>query len=89
MTYQTEFDVYEFPWWSGACDTIRDIENAGLMDELQEHLETVFSEDEGNHPTDTDINDYLWHDREQVYSALGLDKNGKPIDADEDNEEDE
>ena len=87
MTYQVEFDVYQFPFWSGARDTIQDIENAGLMDELGEHLEEVFAD---SNPTDTDINDYVWHDRDQVYDALGLDENGElPTDDDEEEEEEE
>jgi len=85
MYYQTELDVWKFPWWSGACDTIRDIKDAELMDELQEHLEMMFADCEVP-PTDTEINDYLWHDRAQVYEALGLDENGKPK---EDEDEDE
>lgn len=76
MVYTKEFDVETFPWWSGACDTIRDIEAAGLMDELQSHIEEVFGYME-EPPSDTDINDYVWHDREYVYSNLGLDENGE------------
>ena len=77
MEYRTEFDVWEFPWWSGARDTIEDIKKADKMDELQSHLEDVFSCDE-TPPTDTDINDYVWHDRAHVYEALELDENGHP-----------
>ena len=86
MEYKKDFDVYTFPWWSGACDTIRDIENADKMDELQSHLEEVFGYNE-EPPTDTDINDYVWHDRASVYEALGLDENGE-IPEEEDEEED-
>lgn len=88
MEYKKDFSVYDFPWWSGACDTIRDIENADMMDELQSHLEEVF-EANCETPTDTDINDYVWHDRDRVYRALGLDENGElPEDEDEEDEED-
>lgn len=87
MTYTKEFDAYAFEWWSGACDTIKDIENAGLMDELTEHIEEVFGYDE-NPPTDTDINDYVWHERESVYSALGLNELGElPYEEDEEDDE--
>lgn len=87
MVYTTEFNVDRFPWWSGACDTIRDIAAAGLMDELQAHIEEVFSGSE-EPPTDTEINDYVWHDRASVYDALGLDENGEiPTDDEEDEEE--
>jgi hypothetical protein len=88
MEYKQDFSVYQFPWWSGARDTIKDIENADKMDELQDHLEEVFAD--GELPTDTNINDYVWHDRAMVYAALGLDENGElPQDVDEEEEEDE
>lgn len=88
MEYKTDFDVWTFPWWSGARDTIKDIENAGKMDELDDHIENVFAD--GEMPTDTDINDYVWHDRDTVYKALGLDENGKlPEDEEEEEEEEE
>ena len=60
--------------WSGALDTLKDIENANKEDELMQHLEEVFMY---STPTDTEINDYLWHDRECVYEALGLNENGE------------
>lgn len=86
MTYKVEFDVNTFEWWSGARDTIKDIENAGKMDELQSHLEEVFADSD---PTDTDINDYVWHDREFVYEALGLDENGELPEEEEDEDDDD
>ena len=89
MQYTTDFDAWTFDWWSGACDTIRDIREAGLMDELNDHLEEVFGYNEVP-PTDTDINDYVWHDRASVYEALGLDENGElPSEEEEEEEEDE
>ena len=60
--------------WSGALDTLADIEKADKEDELMQHLEEVFAD---RTPTDTDVNDYLWHDRECVYEALGLTSNGE------------
>ena len=60
--------------WSGALDTLADIEKADKEDELMQHLEEVFAE---RTPTDTEVNDYLWHDREYVYEAVGLNENGE------------
>lgn len=70
-------DFYELKdnSWSGALDTLADIENAGKEDELMQHLEEVFAD--GETPTETTVNDYLWHDREYVYEALGLTSNGE------------
>ena len=60
--------------WSGALDTLEDIEKADKEDELMQHLEEVFAD---STPTDTEVNDYLWHDRELVYEAVGLNENGE------------
>ena len=71
--YGNYWDLKEHSW-SGALDTLADIENAGKEEELMQHLEDMFAD---RTPTDTDINDYLWHDREYVYEALGLNSNGE------------
>ena len=60
--------------WSGALDTLADIEKADKEDELMEFLEEVFAD---RTPTDTEVNDLLWHDRESVYEGVGLNKNGE------------
>ena len=69
MEYRTDFDAATFVWWSGARDTIKDIEHAGKMKELQNHIEDVFY---GDTPTKTQINDYVWFERDTIYNALGL-----------------
>jgi hypothetical protein len=86
MTYTKEFDADTFEWWSGACDTIKDIREAGLIDELTAHIEEVFGFDE-EPPTDTALNDYVWFERDSIYEALGLDENGKLPSEDEDEDE--
>lgn len=83
MEYKKDFSVDTFEFWSGARDTIKDIENAGLMDKLQTMIETAF---DGEIPTETQINDMVWFDRDFIYENLGLDENGKPIKNDEDDE---
>lgn len=60
--------------WSGAVDTLDDIEKAGKEDELMELLEQVFFDEI---PTDTEVNDYLWFERDEIYSNLGLNENGE------------
>lgn len=59
--------------WSGAIDTLDDIQNAEKEDEFMEYLEMAF---EGTTPTQTEINDFIWFERESIYEALGLDENG-------------
>lgn len=59
--------------WSGALDTLKDIEEADKKDELMYLLEEVFAE---KTPTETEVNDFLWFERDYIYESLGLDENG-------------
>ena len=63
--------------WSGALDTLKDIEEADKEDELMYFLEDIFYD---TTPTETEVNDFLWHDRDYIYESLGLDENGRLID---------
>lgn len=60
--------------WSGALDTLKDIENAGKEEELMQFLEEVFAD---KTPTETEVNDFLWFEREYIYENVGLNKNGE------------
>ena len=71
---------------SGAIDTLRDIENANLEEEFMENLENVYFL--GETPTDTELNDFIWFERDTIYSDLGLNENGE-LEDDEDDEEEE
>lgn len=63
--------------WSGALDTLKDIEEADKEDELMYLLEEIFN---GDIPTETEVNDFLWFERDYIYESLGLDENGRLID---------
>ena len=73
--------------WSGAIDTLRDIENANLEEEFMENLENVYFL--GETPTDTELNDFIWFERDTIYSDLGLNENGELEDEEEEEEEEE
>lgn len=60
--------------WSGAVDTITDIQNANKEDEFMNFLEMEFFEDI---PTDTEVNDFIWFERDRIYENLGLTENGE------------
>ena len=62
--------------WSGAVDTIADIQNANKEDEFMNFLEAVFCDEV---PTDTDVNDFIWFERDYIYENLGLTENGELI----------
>lgn len=69
--------------WSGALDTLDDIENADLEEEFIQLLEVNFEDG----ATDTEINDFIWHDRDFIYEQLGLDENGQVVEDEEEFEE--
>ena len=60
--------------WSGALDTLKDIENADKEDELMQLLEDIFAD---RTPTETEVNDFLWFEREYIYENVGLNENGE------------
>ena len=62
--------------WSGAVDTIADIQNANKEDEFMNFLEAVFCDEV---PTDTEVNDFIWFERDYIYENLGLTENGELI----------
>ena len=61
--------------WSGALDTLKDIERADKEDNLMQFLEEVFADRET--PTETEVNDFLWFEREFIYENVGLNENGE------------
>lgn len=63
--------------WSGAMDTIADIQNANKEDEFMNFLEAVFCDEV---PTDTAVNDFIWFERDYIYENIGLTKDGKLYD---------
>ena len=72
--------------WSGARDTLEDIIKAELEDEFMQLLDEYFGcEDE---LTDTELNDFIWFERDTIYNALGLDENGEVKTEEDDDEED-
>lgn len=63
--------------WSGALQTLEDIEKAGKEEEFMQHLDEVFGMDD--EIEDTKLNDYIWFERDYIYQSLGLDENGELI----------
>ena len=70
--------------WSGAVDTIADIQNANKEDEFMNFLEAVFCDEV---PTDTAVNDFIWFERDYIYENLGLIENGELPEEEEPEEE--
>lgn len=74
MYYKVEFDINNFKAWAGGKDTLDDLTWEQLQI-VQEWITDLYS-DSDTIPTETDINDILWFEREEIYELLGLDENG-------------
>lgn len=71
MRYQVEDNIHNFPFWSGAKDTIAEL-TVDEMNSLERLIEEIF--DGGNElPTDTEINDFVWFERDTIAQHLGYD----------------
>ena len=66
MEYKVERSLDQFDAWSGGNDTLKVLIEKGVCDEVEEFIEQCFA-----HPTDTDINDFLWFERDQIAGYLG------------------
>lgn len=62
--------------WSGAVDTIADIQNTNKEDEFMNFLEAVFCDEV---PTDIAVNDFIRFERDYIYENIGLTENGELI----------
>lgn len=76
LVIKTEFSDYS-PW-SGAKDTYNRIEEENKLDMLESILEDLYPDG----MTDTELNDLLWFESEQVFEWLGISE-------DDDSEEEE
>ena len=72
-------ELYDMSW-SGGRDTLDNIFEHDKEEELMNLLEEVFCDEA---PSDTEVNDFLWFERDMIYEHCGLDENGEePMDED-------
>ena len=76
-TYYNENDFYLLKEnsWSGALQTLDDIERNELEQEFMFLLENIFPDE----VDETELNDFIWFDRDYMFEQLGLDENGEKI----------
>ena len=73
-------EIYDMSW-SGGTDTLDDIFEHDKEEKLMNLLEEVFFDEI---PSDTEVNDFLWFERDMIYERCGLDENGEePMDEEE------
>ena len=66
MEYRVESSLERFDAWSGGKNTLDALIEKGVCDEVEDFIEQCFTD-----PTDTDINDFLWFERDQIAEYLG------------------
>ena len=66
MEYRIESSLENFDAWSGGNDTLKVLIEKGVCDEVEEFIMQCFTD-----PSDTDINDFLWFERDQIAEYLG------------------
>ena len=71
MRYQVEENIHNFQFWSGAKDTIAEL-TYDEMNSLEQLIEEIF-DGRDELPTDTDINDFVWFERDTIAQHLGYD----------------
>lgn len=69
---EMNFDGIRKSAWGQAVDVLKEIQKAGMEDELMTYLEEIFNEGVDR----TELNDLLSYDWEWVYSQIGM-----PLDA--------
>ena len=74
-------DLDQFDAWSGGKDTLDVLIDKGVCDEVESFIEEVFCDEI---PTETQINDFLWFERDAIAEHLGYEdwdafENGEEI----------
>lgn len=70
IEYIVEVSLEDFPAWSGARDTLKNLIDHDKVGETETLLSDLFSD---STPTITDINDFLWFEDTWIYKTLGID----------------
>lgn len=67
MKIISEMSLADFKAWSGGKDTMDDLSYQDLKN-LEQHLESLFPD---GVITDTELNDFLWFERDMIADLLG------------------
>mgnify|MGYP000973833312 CR=1 FL=1 len=71
MKIMVEVSLEDFPAWSGGKETLDRLIEINAVGDVEEYLEEWL--DAGENWTDTQLNDYLWFDRDGISEYLGYD----------------
>ena len=65
-----DFDTLYDNSWSGAVDTLDTLRENEKEEELMQLLEITFEEI----PSETEVNDFLWFERDFIFGELGIEE---------------
>ena len=71
MKYTVEESLQDFKAWSGGKDTLDDLWAHDVMDKAEEYIDMIMDCWE-ELPTQTEINDILWFERDEIYRYCGI-----------------
>ena len=71
MTYTIEKSLEDFHAWEGGKDTLDVLIDRGVCDEAEEFLDQTLYETSEGTPNETQINDFLWFERDAIAEYLG------------------
>lgn len=63
MFYKVEFNIYNFDFWAGAYDRVRNATNEQL-DQVAKRIEDMLGDDI---PSDVDINDFVSFECDDIF----------------------
>lgn len=66
MEYTIDRNLEDFQAWAGGKATLDTLIEKGDCEQVEDYIEQCFT-----HPTDTDINDFLWFSRDEIAEYLG------------------
>lgn len=67
MKYYVEESLRNFPFWSGAKDTVNSL-SYEQIDRIESYIEEIYPDGD---ISDTEINDFFWFERETIAELLG------------------
>lgn len=82
MKVWQEISINEFEAWSGAVPVLDAIKERNLCEAFDEAIKDLYPDG----INETELNDLLWFDTDQVFSMLGI---PNPFDDDEEDSDDE
>lgn len=79
------FEDLMYNCWSGAIETLKEIEKHGKEDEFMDYLETYFMD--YDEVEITELNDYIWFEDDEIFDYLGIEYGVYGNDDEEDEED--